>query len=450
MFRKILPIGAAALLVGACGSDNGLGLVPDSFTELTISPCDPSGTTLSTNIDNPYFPMPVGRKWVLEGIDDGAQERVEIEVTNQTREVNGVSTRVLTETEYVNGALAEISYNYYAQNSAGDVCYFGEQVDNYSNGTVINNNGTWLAEGNNQPGILVPGNPTPNTQFYQEYAPGEALDKSAVYQLGQSVSAPAGSYNNVMVMVDWDELVGDSLNDGDLKYYASGVGPVRDEELFLVEYVAGSGEPAELDLAVCDPAQITFSLTIDNPYFPLPVGRQLVLQGVEDGATIRMELDVLTDTEVVGGITTRVVTETEYEDNVIKELTRNYFAQSASGDVCYFGEAVENYENGVLTNTNGTWRAENGNQPGIQMPASPQVMTQFYQEVAPGVAEDKSAIGELGLSRTVPAGSYDNVLQALDWNELEGQTLADAEEKYYAPGIGLIQDGVLELISMQN
>ena len=127
----------------------------------------------------------------------------------------------------------------------------------------------------------------------------------------------------------------------------------------------------------------------------------------------------------------------------------NYFAQNATGDVCYFGEDVEFFENGMVVSTGGTWRAEGPNRPGIQMPATPVVMTQFFQEVAPGVAEDKSAISEIGVNRSTPAGMFTNVLGAMDWNELEGESIDDGEAKFFAPGIGLIGDEALELIAIE-
>ncbi len=207
----------------------------------------------------------------------------------------------------------------------------------------------------------------------------------------------------------------------------------------------------ELDASVCAPSQGSFTLEIDNEFFPLPVGRVLELEGDENGTKVRLVVTVLDETEEVAGVTTRVVEETAYEDDELVEFARNFFAQASDGTVCYFGEDVDNYEDGKVDNHNGTWRAGEGdNLPGIIMPASPRVETKFAQEKAPGVAEDMSAIVGLGESTTVPAGEFSNVLHALDWNPLDGQTSADGEDKKYAPGIGLIFDNGVELVSMTD
>ena len=77
-----------------------------------------------------------------------------------------------------------------------------------------------------------------------------------------------------------------------------------------------------------------------------------------------------------------------------------------------------------------------------------ELRTKVYQESAPGIAEDRSAIVSIGGSKTVPAGSFSDLVHAIDWNPLEGETAADAEDKYYAPGVGLIIDDVVKLISV--
>lgn len=208
---------------------------------------------------------------------------------------------------------------------------------------------------------------------------------------------------------------------------------------------AGSYE--EIDLSICDPTGGPFTIEIDNPFFPLPVGRELILEGLDDGTLMRVEVKVLNETEEVAGVTTRVVTETEYEDGELIEISRNFFVQAADGTVCYYGEDVDDYKDGAVVSHDGAWRAGSGNRPGIMMPGSPRPETKFYQEYAPGVAKDMSAIQAINQSITVEAGAFTGVVHAIDWNPMEGQTSANAEDKYYAPNIGLVVDDVVELIS---
>jgi hypothetical protein len=200
-----------------------------------------------------------------------------------------------------------------------------------------------------------------------------------------------------------------------------------------------------LDIAVCDPDTVAFSTVIDNDFLPLPVGTSMVLEGVDDGETIRVEITVPGDTEMVAGVETLVMIETEYEDGELVEISRNFLAQAADGTVCYFGEDVDEYDDGSLVSHEGAWRAgENGNQPGILMLPDPQVGDVYYQEYAPGEAEDMGEIIAFGESIDVPAGDFDDTMTVEDCNPLEG---AETDDKVYVRGIGLAIDEEAELIS---
>jgi hypothetical protein len=152
-------------------------------------------------------------------------------------------------------------------------------------------------------------------------------------------------------------------------------------------------------------------------------------------------------------VSSRVVEEVEWadanangvidSDEDLIEVSRNYFAQTEEGTVCYLGEEVDIYENGVIVSHEGSWRAdENGNAPGIFMPAEPQPGMTFQQELAPGVAEDQATILRFATVKT-PAGTFTNANIVRDYNPLDGSK----DSKVYAPGVGLILDGPLELIS---
>jgi hypothetical protein len=222
--------------------------------------------------------------------------------------------------------------------------------------------------------------------------------------------------------------------------------------------VIGAPSPAtQLDPALCAPGQNTFSLTIDNPYFPLPVDEQWVYSGNEQGETIGLQITVLDQTETFRfkgqRVMTRVVEEVEFVDadpigvfdqaDSLIEVSRNYFAQTQDGTVCYFGEAVDIYEDGVIVSHEGAWRADaRGNAPGIYMPADPQPGMTFQQEIAPGVAEDEATIVRFGTVK-VPAGTFTNAMTVRDFNPLDGSK----GTKVYAPNVGLVVDGPLELIS---
>lgn len=202
-----------------------------------------------------------------------------------------------------------------------------------------------------------------------------------------------------------------------------------------------------LDILVCDPAAGLFTdpLTIDNVFFPLVVGEQFVLEGDDDGELIHLEITVLDETEDIEGITTRVLEEAEWIDGELAEVSRNFFAQADDGTVCYYGEDVDIYEDGVVVSHEGAWRAGvDGALPGIFMPGNPQIGDIYANEYAAGVAEDQAEVIEMDDPISVPAGDFDETLTTEECNPL-----AEAEKdiKVFVRGIGLAIDGPSELIS---
>jgi hypothetical protein len=182
-----------------------------------------------------------------------------------------------------------------------------------------------------------------------------------------------------------------------------------------------------------------------NTYFILKPGHQSVLEGQEDGEMIDLVITVLNETKVVDGIETRVVEERESEDEELVEISRNYFAVcKPTNDVFYFGEDVDDYEDGEIVSHEGAWLAgANGSKAGMIMPGKVEVGLKYYQEIARGVAEDRAEI--IGVNNTLdtPAGNFQNVLKTEETNPLEP---GEKEFKFYAPGIGLIQEEALVLV----
>ncbi len=194
------------------------------------------------------------------------------------------------------------------------------------------------------------------------------------------------------------------------------------------------------DLDECE-----FSSIGKNSYFFLQPGYQLILEGEEDGEAIQLIVTVLNETRVVDGIETRVVEEREAQDGELIEVSRNYFALCApDNDIFYFGEDVDMYEDGEIVSHEGAWLAGiDGAMPGVIIPAKPEVGLKYYQEVAPGIAEDRAEILSLNEALDTPAGKFENVLKVEETTPLEPGV---REYKFYAPGIGLIQDEDLKLV----
>lgn len=184
----------------------------------------------------------------------------------------------------------------------------------------------------------------------------------------------------------------------------------------------------------------------ENPYFILKPGYQTTFEGKEGGKPAKLVITVLYETLIVAGVNTRVVEEREWSDGELIEVSRNYFAISpAAGDVYYFGEDVDIYKQGKVVSHDGTWRHRSeGATFGLMMPGRPVVGMKFYQEQAKGVAMDRAEIVSLTDRLTTPAGAFERCLRSKETTPLE--KLAH-EFKIYAPGVGLVKDGNLELVS---
>jgi hypothetical protein len=183
-----------------------------------------------------------------------------------------------------------------------------------------------------------------------------------------------------------------------------------------------------------------------NTYFILEPGHQSVLEGQEDGEVIDLVITVLNETKVVDGTETRIVEERESENGELVEISRNYFAVcKPANDVFYFGEDVDDYEAGEIVSHGGAWLAgANGSKAGMIMPGKVEVGLKYYQEIAQGVAEDRAEIIAVNDTFDTPAGNFQNVLKTEETNPLEPD---EKEFKFYAPGIGLIQEEAIKLVN---
>jgi hypothetical protein len=185
---------------------------------------------------------------------------------------------------------------------------------------------------------------------------------------------------------------------------------------------------------VFDPAN--FVTRIDNRYMPLTPGTTLVYQGTKDKELQRNEVAVTNETKTILGVQCVVVRDRVTVKGELTEDTLDWYAQDKDGNVWYFGEASKSIENGKVTSTEGSWEAGiDGAQPGIVMPADPNVGDRYRQEYYAGKAEDMAQVIELGGPGTVSYGHFDNVLVTKEWSPLESNVV---EHKTYAPGVGLM------------
>jgi hypothetical protein len=203
--------------------------------------------------------------------------------------------------------------------------------------------------------------------------------------------------------------------------------------LVLAGSAAGSlpqdGEPVTLN-----PAE--FSAKVTNPYFPLVPGTRLIYREQDAQGTVQRDVVHVTKRRklIANGITARVVHDVVSEDGEPVEKTFDWFAQDSAGNVWYLGEDTKEYENGNVVSTHGSFEAGvDGAQPGVIMPASPQVGMTYRQEFYAGEAEDQARILSLDEQAGVPFGHFDGVLMTKETNPLEPR---HTEYKFYARGVG--------------
>lgn len=175
-------------------------------------------------VNNPYFTLTPGTTFTYKGQDREGTKINKVMVTDQTKQVMGVTTRVVWDRVWLNDQLIEETYDWYAQDKEGNVWYFGEDSKEYQKGKVTSTKGSWEAgvEGA-QPGIVMQANPQPGEPYRQEYRKGEAEDLGQVLSVQEKVTVPAGSYNNCVKTKDWSAIESGSVEH---KYYAKEVGYV--------------------------------------------------------------------------------------------------------------------------------------------------------------------------------------------------------------------------------
>jgi hypothetical protein len=183
----------------------------------------------------------------------------------------------------------------------------------------------------------------------------------------------------------------------------------------------------------------------ENEYVVLRPGHQIVLGKGRGRQAEQVLITVLDETERIAGVETRVVEERLFEGGQLTEIARNFFAICRErGDVFYFGEDVDIYEEGQVVAHGGSWRAgRNGARAGLMMPAEPRVGFRHHQEIAPGEAMDRAEIAGFDDTCETAAGTFSHCLEVIETSPLEP---GDASIKRYAPGVGLIQDEDLRLI----
>jgi hypothetical protein len=216
-------LAGAAILALAVGCDEGNA--QGWQQEFGIAKCN----LLATG-RNEYFILEPGHQLVLEGGDT----KLQITVLDETKVVDGVTTRVVEEREWKDGKLYEVARNYFAIcEQTKDVFYFGEEVDFYKNDKIVNHDGSWLAGNGNKPGLMMPGAPKVKMKYYQELAPKVAMDRAEIVSMTETCKTPAGTFTRCMKVKETSAL---KPAESEYKYHAPGIGLVQDQDVRLIRH----------------------------------------------------------------------------------------------------------------------------------------------------------------------------------------------------------------------
>ena len=233
-------MGAGCGSVQSPGSEASSG-VPSNSTPSTSptkpkpaadSDFNPKNFSHPLEITNQWFPMVPGARlhWKGHAFDEEYGSRIQREidftVSDLTKVIDGVQTRVAWERDYSNGEMEEVELTYYAQDDFGTVWYFGEYPEEIDNGK-IDDSPTWLAGLQKaRPGITMQTKPATGTKDYAEgWGPAvEWNDRAKVDQVGISNCVSTGCYQDVVVIAEFNP---DEPGKTQLKYYAPGIGGIR-------------------------------------------------------------------------------------------------------------------------------------------------------------------------------------------------------------------------------
>jgi hypothetical protein len=219
-------LAAAAFAFAACGGNegkDGTNDLPLGTESVHLDPAD-----FTTRVDNPYRPMLPGSRSVYRSTDtEGTVQRDELTVTHETKRMaDGVEARVVRDTTSENGEIVEDGYDWYAQDSKGNVWYLGELAREYEDGKLMKTSKWEAGVDGAQPGVVMAAHPRPGIAYRQTHyaGPEEGDDRAKVLATRQLVQSPAGHFKDAVLIADSSPLEPNVL---EYKLFAPGVGLVR-------------------------------------------------------------------------------------------------------------------------------------------------------------------------------------------------------------------------------
>ncbi len=158
-------------------------------------------------VDNRFFPLVPGTQFVYKGEEDGEQETNVTLVTKERKHILGISAVVVLDRVFVDGELQEKTFDWYAQDTQGNVWYLGEDTEELDDGKVVSTEGSWeVGVKGAAAGIIMPAHPVVGQRYRQEFLAGEAEDEAQVVDRGLDVTVPYGSFHDCIKTVEWTRL----------------------------------------------------------------------------------------------------------------------------------------------------------------------------------------------------------------------------------------------------
>lgn len=444
-----------------------------------------------TEINNKYFPLEPGRQYVYEGFTKEGENQIPhsivFNVTDLTKEVEGIRTVVAYILDYSDNELVEAEIAFYAQDNEGNVWFMGEYPEVYEYGQVVEAP-SWIPPFKGaKAGIVMKADPQLGRPSYaQGWGPAVGWnDRGRVVAKGEQICVPTGCYRDVLVTEEFSQTQPDAAQ---VKYYAPDIGNIKvtwkggdsskevldltgltaltpdamaevrngaleleqsalenSKEVYAVsaplEY---SPDPTTVaDFWELDPAKFTNSTNITNSWMPMEPGTRWVHEGTaidEEGNsfTRRIEFTVTDLTKEIAGINTVVAWIVDYNNGAVIEKEIAFYAQDKDGNVWYFGEYPEEYQNGEFVKASPWIHGIEEARAGIKMMAEPKVdIPNYFQGWGPAVDwSDYARIDQIGQEACVPVDCYKDVLVIAESSlgEVNAYQL-----KYYARGVGEVQ-----------
>jgi hypothetical protein len=231
-----IAVGVLAVASSACGSSKSAVSPPPTHAPGSASTLAPlhgayhpriDAANFVDVVDNPYWPLKPGTAFRFEGMRGSVPQTDDEVVTHHTKRVLGIACTVVRDTVSEHGKPVERTFDWYAQDKAGNVWYMGEDSFELKSGRFAKASDSWQAGVDGaKPGIIMPAHPHRGDGYRQEYyPPGEALDEARVLGFSGSITVPYRTFQRALVTSEYSPLEPQT----EQKYYVSGLGEIKEK-----------------------------------------------------------------------------------------------------------------------------------------------------------------------------------------------------------------------------